>query len=322
MIIFRKKECKKCTEKDVEINHLRQRVRELEMQLRDYQHLNDDHEQLVHRSALQIELCHRHKDGSELLNDVRESMLATFSKLEGSQSQLTDNSELFLEARSAIEKIDHRITDVQAQLKTTVNSMDEMLALAGNIRTFSGVIADISDKTNLLSLNAAIEAARAGDAGRGFSVVADEVRKLASQAKDASGMIDQLINQIGDSTGQVTANIAGVQDASTDMVAATSQVDASVNHVLKLSDSMATTIHQAVSDAFLAVVKLDHVIWKSDVYDRLMNGHAGESLVDHTQCRLGRWYYEGAGQGGMATTGALNSLGHLIRKCMNIVKKR
>ena len=68
------------------------------------------------------------------------------------------------------------------------------------IRKIVKLIVAIAEQTNLLSLNATIEAARAGEAGRGFAVVADEVKKLADQSKEASIMINNIINKINNKT--------------------------------------------------------------------------------------------------------------------------
>lgn len=74
---------------------------------------------------------------------------------------------------------------------------------AKTIREAAGFISEIAGQTNLLSLNASIEAARAGGAGRGFAVVADEIQKLAEQSNDASGSIDQIVNTLIANAGQV-----------------------------------------------------------------------------------------------------------------------
>ena len=125
------------------------------------------------------------------------------AKNAGSASQMSsetrhkasDGAEIVRKALASIQRV-HEVslalkTDM-AQLNTHAQAIDQIM----------GVISDIADQTNLLALNAAIEAARAGEAGRGFAVVADEVRKLAEKTMSSTADVGNAIRAIQESTGK------------------------------------------------------------------------------------------------------------------------
>ena len=89
-------------------------------------------------------------------------------------------------------------------------SMEELHEHTVDMEKIIGIIQNISSKTNLLALNASIEAARAGDAGRGFAVVADQIRVLSEQTKNATGDIQVIINQLNDNSNETITSMDAV----------------------------------------------------------------------------------------------------------------
>lgn len=135
--------------------------------------------------------------------DVARNASEAASSAEASHDRAAHGSTKVVELVSAI-------SEVKQQAESMKDSLHELGKHAEGIGQIMNVINDIADQTNLLALNAAIEAARAGEAGRGFAVVADEVRKLAEKTMDATKEVESAVISIQNSS---QANIEGMDNA-------------------------------------------------------------------------------------------------------------
>ncbi|MDQ8020897.1 MAG: methyl-accepting chemotaxis protein [Moraxellaceae bacterium] len=167
--------------------------------------------------------------------------------------------QLVSEACATIEQVSDNVVQASA-------SIEDLLERSREIDGIASVIREIADQTNLLALNAAIEAARAGEQGRGFAVVADEVRKLAERTTQATAQITQMIGLIQSNTGSVVDSMKAVTprvalgvEKATDAAAALREISAGAAATLaKVRDVASATSEQ--SQAGTAVARnVEHI---------------------------------------------------------------
>jgi len=189
----------------------------------------------------------------------------------------------------------HRLAEDSA---TAAREVDALAQQAGEIGAIVQLIHEIADQTNLLALNAAIEAARAGEQGRGFAVVADEVRKLAERTAKATKDIDGLVTGIRHDSSQAKTAMETLAHTADDYSERGVQATEDMRRLMVLSGKMEQVIAGSALKSFVEVAKVDHLVFKFRIYLGLFGLEAVDpgQVASHTACRLGKWYYEGEGR--------------------------
>lgn len=137
------------------------------------------------------------------------------------------------------------VTGIRKVREQSLSLKQDMAALAENARSIGSlmsVISDIADQTNLLALNAAIEAARAGEAGRGFAVVADEVRKLAEKTMSATNHVGDAIKDIQASTAKSMEQVDGAVLSIEEATELANQSGAALGEIVGMVDKAADQV--------------------------------------------------------------------------------
>jgi len=248
---------------------------------------SDDQDSLlhIHNGNINQSLDDTQNVYVQLLDDLNEMAKEAKSTSDGSDEGL-----------DLTENIVKDTTNLYKEIETEEEIVNSLVEKSKDISEAITVIDQIAFQTNILSLNAAVEAATAGEAGKGFAVVAQEVRNLASRSAEAAKEIKEVVESIQGEVGRIkkSSSIVGsvvkeTKDRVDILITLMKEFHKNANRSVFEVDSISNKI-------FINLAKLDHTIYKNKLYQLIFGEDNDFKAVDHHNCRLGKWYDTGLGK--------------------------
>ncbi len=244
----------------------------------------------VQRDTFNARLSEKSKNVSESLTVIQQNLKTNIENLKGVTSATKSAAELSTNSRENIMQAVEELHNLNEQVSMNNSSVEELASQTNSITSVIELITDIADQTNLLALNAAIEAARAGEHGRGFAVVADEVRKLAERTHKATSEISVSIKSLQQGMNEIQSSSESMKDT---VDVTTQKIEEFEHTLIELSDGSTHIVDRSYhmeNSIFIVLAKIDHILYKARAYNSIMSLQPILKEVNSHQCNLGVWY--------------------------------
>ena len=236
-------------------------------------------------------LLERHnKNMTRSLGDTQTTYLELLKELQEMQKESKETAIGSTQGLTLTKEVVIDTDNLYKEIASENEVVDSLVSKSKDIAQVINIIQEIAFQTNILSLNAAVEAATAGEAGKGFAVVAQEVRNLASRSADAAKQIKDVVTTIQKETEKIKESSDTVTSVVNETKGRIESLSKLMNTFQKNSNRAVFEVESISNKIFINLAKLDHVIYKNNLYQLIFGNSHNFKPVDHTQCRLGQWY--------------------------------